>query len=75
MAALIIEASVCRLTVGGERFYPWESSTRLTVRFSKTRTHCYLPDGTILRRIKGGAGGGNFEEVHTGDIYRVWQHK
>jgi len=66
-----VTASVCRLTVGGKRFYPWESSSRLDIRYSKTRVHCYLPDGTTLRRIKGGRGGGNYEEVESGDIYRV----
>jgi hypothetical protein len=67
-----VEACVCRLTVHGRRFYPWRSSSRIAVLFSKTRTHCYLPDGTVLRKVKGGLLGGNYAAVEGGDIYRVW---
>ena len=66
------EASVCRLTVGGKRFYPWHSSVRVVVRFSKTRGQCTLPDGTVLKKIKGGRNGGNYEGDVDGDVYRVW---
>lgn len=66
------EVSICRLTVDGERFYPWYSSNRLTVTFSKTGSSCTLPDGTVLKKVKGGRGGGNFEGANDGDVYRVW---
>ncbi len=62
-------ASVCRLTVEGRRLYPWHTRERCEVRFSKTRVHCYLPDGTVLRKTRGGAG--NYAAVSGGDIYRV----
>ena len=68
----LVEAKVCRLTVDGRKFYPWHSSSRVAVRFSRTRTHCYLPDGTVLKKVKGGRLGGNYEAVEGGDIYRVW---
>lgn len=64
-------ASVCRLTIDGRRHYPWHSSERLEVRFSKTRSTCYLPNGTALKKIRGGRGGGNYED-DSGDVYRVW---
>ncbi len=67
------EVSVCRLTVDGRRHYPWHTSDRLTVRFSKTGGQCTLPDGTLLKKIKGGIGSGNFMGVENGDVYRVWR--
>ncbi len=67
-------ASVARLSVNGQRHYPWESMASMDVRFSKSWTHCYLPDGRVLRKLNGGRGGGNFECTETGDVYRVWQH-
>ena len=63
--------SVCRLTLNGERFYPWHSSEKLEVQFSKTFVHCHLPDGTVLKKIHGGRRGGNFEGVESGDVYRI----
>ena len=65
--------SVCRLTVNGKRYYPWESSEKIEVRFSKTGSSCTLPDGTVLRKIPGGRSGGNFERVDGGDVYRIWK--
>ena len=62
------EVSVSRRTVNGRRFYPWHSIERVVARFSKTRNHVYLPDGTVLKRAKGR---GYFECTKTGDIYGV----
>ena len=67
----IVEAHVVRLTVEGRTFYPWYSAERVEVRRSKTRAHIYLPDGTTLRKVKGGGCGGNYACVETGDVYRV----
>ena len=64
-------ANVARLTVSLRRFYPWHTSELIEVRFTKSRVHCHLPDGTVLKKIKGGRGGGNYEAVEGGDIYRV----
>jgi hypothetical protein len=54
----------------------------MRVRFSKTRAHCYLENGTVLRRVKGGHKGGTmkgqFEGVEDGDVYDVmikWSSK
>jgi len=68
--SLSVEASITRITVNGRRFYPGFTS-RMVVRFTKTRVHCYLSDGTVLKKIHGGSLGGNYEGVENGDIYRV----
>ena len=51
------------------------STVELDVRFSKTRTHVYLPDGRVLRKVKGGHKGGvmkgQYEGVEDGDMYDV----
>jgi hypothetical protein len=65
--------TVCRLSVDGRRFYPWHSKERADVRWSKTRNSLRLPDGIVLRRVKGGINGGNFVCSATGDVYRVWK--
>jgi len=68
---MIRTVHVTRLTVSHRRFYPGQSLGRLEVRFTKSRVHCPLPDGTVLKKIKGGRGGGNYEATVGGDIYRI----
>jgi hypothetical protein len=50
-------------------------SRNMRVRFSKTGVHCYLEDGTVLRKVKGGHKGGimkgQYEGVDDGDMYDV----
>ena len=73
----LVEAVVIRRTVNGGVVHGSEFSRRMVVRFSKTRGHCYLPDGTVLRRVKGGHKGGvmkgQYEDVDDGDMYDVME--
>lgn len=68
-------ALVSRRTVGGAVNHRDCTSEEMEVRFSKTRTTVYLPDGTVLKKVKGGHKGGvmkgQYEAEDSGDMYDI----
>ena len=51
------------------------TSKKMEVQFSKTRTTVYLPNGIVLKKVKGGHKGGvmkgQYECQDTGDMYDI----
>lgn len=68
-------AFVTRVTVGGSVGHRECTRETMDVRFSKTRRTVYLPNGVVLRKLKGGHKGGvmkgQYECQETGDTYNV----
>ena len=75
MDSRVEKVVVTRRTKDGAVRYRGFSSETLEVRFSKTRNHVYLPDGRVLRKVKGGHKGGvmagQYEGVEDGDMYDI----
>ena len=74
MAKRTLIAAVAQLTKNGAAKYPWVSMARVEVTFTSSFDTCYV-EGKTLKKIKGGANGGNYQGVEDGEIYRVWQHR
>jgi len=68
-------AYVTRMTVGGAVNHRDCKSETMEVRYSKTRGTIYLPNGVVLKKLKGGHKGGvmkgQYECQDTGDTYNV----
>lgn len=70
----MVKATIAQLTENGAFIYPWVTKETLKVAFSSTFSTCYYGE-RVLKKIKGGQGGGNYRGIDDYEIYRVWQDK